>query len=81
MEEEEFERKKRKVIEYVNNADLPLLHLLAELAEAYSKRTNDTWWEKLKPEEKASIQKGLADSDNDRVVSHNEVMNLSHKWH
>lgn len=72
---------RKRVLAYVHDADEELLHLIKELAETYKQQTNEKdWWGELGPMEKAAIQKGLEDADNNKGVPHKEVMELFDKW-
>ena len=38
------------------------------------------WWDSISEDERTSIEKGIADADNDRLVSHAEARKLYEKW-
>jgi predicted transcriptional regulator len=72
---------KQRVLAYVQEADEELLHLIAEVAETYKKQKKGDWWDKLSEIEKAAIQKGLEDANNDKVLANEDVMRMFKKWH
>ncbi|PKD21537.1 hypothetical protein APR41_00690 [Salegentibacter salinarum] len=72
---------KQRVLAYVQEADDELLHLIAKVAEIYNEQKKEDWWDKLSDIEKAAIQKGLDDADNDKVLPNEEVMRMFKKWH
>lgn len=43
-------------------------------------REQADWWEQISEEEKAAIDKGLADSKAGRLIPHEEVKQLYEKW-
>lgn len=43
-------------------------------------RAQADWWEQISEEEKAAIDKGLADSKAGRLIPHEEVKQLYAKW-
>ncbi|WP_286761713.1 hypothetical protein [Salegentibacter sp. UBA1130] len=72
---------KQRVLAYVQEADEELLHLITEVAETYKKQKKGDLWDKLSDIEKAAIQKGLEDANNDKVLANEDVMRMFKKWH
>ncbi len=59
--------------------DKATLRLLKELKEKTSANQKD-WWNSISAEERMSIERGLADSENGRVIPHSEIRKRYEKW-
>lgn len=46
----------------------------------FRKETNDDWWETISADEKASIEKGIEDSDNNNLKPNSNAKKLYEKW-
>jgi predicted transcriptional regulator len=57
--------------------DAPTLQVLEIIKE---QRSKDDWWNSISDAEKDSIEKGLADAGEGRVVPHAEVKKRYEKW-
>ena len=67
---------KLKLIEWILQiGDSKLLQQL----EAISNADKD-WWDDLSPEEKTSIERGIAQANSGQVKNHDEVMQKYKKW-
>jgi len=54
--------------------------LLAKL-EMVLKASKKDWFDDLSAEEKAEIEKGLKEANNEQLLSHKEAMSQFDKWH
>jgi hypothetical protein len=54
--------------------------LLAKL-EMVLKANKKDWFDDLSLEEKAEIEKGLKEAENEQLLSHKEAMSQFDKWH
>jgi predicted transcriptional regulator len=62
---------RRETKKYIDNADVKTVKMIHALLEA---EQESDWWDDLAPAEKASIERGLKDVEEGRVVSHEAVM-------
>lgn len=46
----------------------------------FRKETSNNWWESISSDEKASIEKGIKDSDGGNLTSHSNAKKLYEKW-
>lgn len=55
--------------------DAEILRQLESISNA-----DKDWWDDLSPEEKASIERGIAQANAGQLKSHDEVMKKYQKW-
>lgn len=53
--------------------------IIQKLIDLRNREVKD-WWDDLSEEEKYSIEQGINDSNNGRVVPHSEVRKIYEKW-
>jgi predicted transcriptional regulator len=68
---------KKQVKKYIDTADEKVVKMVFAMLEVDAQKD---WWEDLGKEEKTSIQKGLKDAEDGKVVSHKEAMKKYKKW-
>ena len=68
---------RQEVKKYIDNADEHVVKMVYAMLKADSEAD---WWDELEEEEKASIERGLDDLKNGRVISHEEVMKQYPQW-
>ena len=69
---------KLKIIDWIRNlSDETIIEKNKLLRE---QEKNNDWWEEISEAEKASIERGLADSKAGRVVAHEEVRKNYEQW-
>ena len=56
--------------------DKSIIEKLIEMKQSYT----DDWWSELSDVEKKSVEKGLQDADNGKVLSQSEVRKKYEKW-
>lgn len=67
--------KKYQLIEWITNIqDIKLINKLVKIAE------DSDWWDYISEAEKASIERGLKDIAEGRVVEHSEVRKIYEKY-
>ncbi len=54
--------------------------LLGRIKKIFEEETSD-WWNELSEEEIQSIEKGIEDANNGKLIKHEEVMKQFKKWH
>lgn len=59
--------------------DETTLRMLKELKEKSASNQND-WWNSITAEERMSIERGIADSENGRLTPHSEIRKKYVKW-
>ena len=63
----EFYKTKLNLIEWINQlSDVDVLSYLVELSKS---KTKNNWWNELTEDQKKSIEKGIEDADNGRIMS------------
>jgi predicted transcriptional regulator len=73
-----IENEKLKLIEWIKNIrDDSTIEKIKMLKD---KSAETDWWDEISEEEKASIEKGLADIKEGRVIPHSEVKKKYAKW-
>ena len=55
--------------------------LCSQKIELTLKNSNKDWFDDLSAEEKAEIEKGLKEANNEQLLSHKEAMSQFDKWH
>lgn len=69
--------KKNELIQWLSSLeDKKIIEKLIQ----FRKETNDDWWKTISSEEKASIEKGIEDSNNNNLTPHSEAKKLYEKW-
>ena len=68
---------RQEVKKYIDDADEHVVKMVYAMLKADSEAD---WWDELEEEEKASIERGLDDLKNGRVISHEEVMKQYPQW-
>ena len=68
---------REEVKKYIDDADEHVVKMVYAMLKADSEAD---WWDELEEEEKASIERGLDDLKNGRVISHEEVMKQYPQW-
>lgn len=68
---------KNKAKKYLDNADEKTIKMIYAMLEVDAQ--ND-WWNDLSEPAKNSIQQGLKDVENGKVIPHKEVMKKYNKW-
>lgn len=68
---------KKQVKKYIDTADEKVVKMVFAMLEVDAQKD---WWDDLGKEEKASIQRGLKDAEEGKVVSHKEAMKKYKKW-
>ena len=68
---------KNKAKKYLDNADEKTIKMIYAMLEVDAQ--ND-WWNDLSEPAKNSIQQGLKDVENGKVIPHKEVMKKYKKW-
>ncbi|MDD3788366.1 MAG: hypothetical protein PHO94_06690 [Petrimonas sp.] len=53
--------------------------IIKKLIQIRNEEAKD-WWDSISEDERTSIEEGIADADNDRLVSHAEARKLYEKW-
>lgn len=69
--------RKYNFIQEITNMDEVLLAKLEMVLKASKK----DWFDDLSAEEKAEIEKGLKEANNEQLLSHKEAMSQFDKWH
>lgn len=70
------------------NEKLELIQWLSTLEDAsiikkliqFRKEETKDWWNSISEEEKKSIEKGIAEADNEELKPHSEAIQLYGKW-
>ena len=70
------------------NEKLELIQWLSTLEDAsiikkliqFRKEETKDWWNSISEEEKRSIEKGIAEADNEELKPHSEARQLYRKW-
>jgi predicted transcriptional regulator len=68
---------RKETKKYIDNADVKTVKMIHALLEA---EQESDWWDDLAPPEKASIERGLKEVEEGKVVSHETVMKKYKKW-
>jgi predicted transcriptional regulator len=68
---------RKETKKFIDNADVKTVKMIHALLEA---EQESDWWDDLAPAEKASIERGLKDVEEGRVVPHETVMKKYKKW-
>ena len=68
---------RQEVKKYIDDADEHVVKMVYAMLKADSEAD---WWDELEEEETASIERGLDDLKNGRVISHKEVMKQYPQW-
>lgn len=53
--------------------------ILEKLMKFRKEETGD-WWNSISEEERESIEKGILDAENGKLIPHSEVMKIYEKW-
>lgn len=69
---------KEKLIDWLQNLDDETT--IARIKLLKDSLPENGWWEELSEAEKASIERGLADVEAGRIISHADVMKRYEKW-
>ncbi|NLL27318.1 MAG: hypothetical protein GX259_00830 [Bacteroidales bacterium] len=71
----DIQAKKYLLIEWITSlSDSSLIDKLMQIAE------KSDWWDEISDEERNSIEKGLKDISDGRVISHSDVMKRYEKY-
>ncbi len=70
----ELRRETKKYIDLAEPKTVKMIHAMLE-----AEQEND-WWDDLSAGAKASIEKGLKESDEGKVIAHEAVMKKYRKW-
>jgi len=68
---------RRETKKYIDHADVKTVKMIHAMLEA--DQEND-WWDDLGSAEKKSIETGLKEADEGKVISHETVMKKYRKW-
>lgn len=68
---------RKETKKYIDHADFKTVKMIHAMLEA--DQEND-WWDDLSSGEKASIERGLKDAEEGKVISHKVVMQKFKKW-
>jgi len=68
---------KKQAKKYLDNADEKVVKMVHAMLEVDAQKD---WWDDVSEEAKASIERGLRDSETGKVTSHKEVMKKYKKW-
>jgi predicted transcriptional regulator len=68
---------RRETKKYIDQADAKTVKMIHAMLEA--EQEND-WWDDLSTDAKKSIEKGLKEADEGKVISHEEAMKKFRKW-
>lgn len=68
---------RRETKKYIDHADVKTVKMIHAMLEA--DQEND-WWDDLSEGAKASIEKGLKESEEGKVIPHDAVMKKYRKW-
>ena len=72
----DVQSRKLKLIEYILQLkDLQLLERIEEIS-----KTSSDWWDQLADDEKAAIERGLAQANRGELKSHEDVMGKYQQW-
>ncbi len=66
-----LQSKKLELVQLILNTKKPAI--LARV-EAVLKEQSVDWWDKLSPEEKEAIEKGLSEAESGKLIHHEKVM-------
>lgn len=68
---------RRETKKYIDLADVKTVKMIHAMLEA---EQESDWWDDLSDGAKASIERGLKDADQGKVISHETVMKKYRKW-
>ena len=68
---------REEVKKYIKDADEHLVKMVYAMLKADSETD---WWDELEEDESLSIERGLDDLKNGRVISHEEVIKQYPQW-
>ncbi len=78
MDELSIEKEKLQIIKWIINLKDDSVIVRLRMLRMNPKKLD--WWNEITDEEKAAIDKGLADIKSGRVRSHKEAKKLYEKW-
>ena len=69
--------KKIELLHWLSNLEDSAM--IEKLMKLYRKEKGD-WWDSLSSAEKASIQQGIKEADNNNLKAHSEAQKIYEKW-
>ncbi len=73
----EVKELKREVKKYIDHADERMIKAIYAMLEADQQ---EDWWDKISDEQRASIDRGIAQIEAGETKPHSEVMKKYSKW-
>ncbi len=67
-----LQAKKLKLVQLILNTEKP--SVLAKVEAVFKKEKGADWWDEISEAEKKAIEKGIAEADSGKLISHAEVM-------
>ncbi len=72
-----LENKKIELIQWLSTLnDISLIDKLMKLRE----KEKTDWWKEISAEERKSIEKGIEDAENGKLIAHSKVKGIYDKW-
>ena len=67
-----LQSKKLELVQLIIKTEKP--SILAKVEAILKKEKASDWWDEISPEEKRTIEKGLAEADKGELIPHEDVM-------